>query len=266
MTYFSRRNNYKVEYSGFEDVSEDLRARILEILGKFVQNYASSYGDHKPYFIRPRDFTYVVQQELPQHDPFITVQSGTFDEVFTVVEIFLDEVEDRVDRRRAEEAILEICKAFHLSGSVYEVNPREKRVELVPNEELAKQIKEAETVLQPYADAYKKFFEAVGNLFGRKAKAGDVVRDVYVSAEAYLKAITGEAQYSSAVKKLEKSGAINREQKVVLEQLYAFRSNTQGTTHAGSAPEVDEKQALWFVDTMSAQFRHLDVQAKEGKL
>lgn len=266
MSYFSRRNNYATEYSGFEEASNALRERIVSVISKYIDTSANYFGDgYSKYWVDWEDFQHEVHKYILHGSPLEIVKTAPFHEVFTVIEIFWD-LANELDGGRREEVFAALCQTFMLSGSVYQINPREGRVELVPNEELAKQIKEAETVLQPYADAYKKFFEAVGNLFGRKAKAGDVVRDVYVAAEAYLKAITGEAQYSTAVKKLEKSGAINREQKVVLEQLYAFRSNTQGTTHAGSAPEVDEKQALWFVDTMSAQFRHLDVQAKEGKI
>lgn len=265
MTYFSIRNKYKVEYSGYEDASEELRSRLAEIIAKYVRNYLTGYSGHRPSFLKPTIFNYAVHQVLPNTKPTTAILTGSFDEVFTVIEVFLDEIR-RINDRRQGEAIIDILGAFQHSGSVYQLNQETRRIELEPNEELAKQIKEMEKVLEPYADAYKTFFEAAGNLFGRKTKAGDIVRDIYVAAEMYLKAITGEAQYSNAVKKLASTGAINSEQRTVMEKLYAFRSNTKGTTHAGSSPEVNEKQALWFLDTMSAQLRHIDIQAKEIKI
>jgi len=265
MTFFSKRNNYKVEYSGYEQVSSELRSRLISIFEKYVKFSAGGYGDHLPSFINPTNFSHEVKQEFPERDYIEILQLGFFHEVFSVVEIFLNET-SRIHRTQKEKAIIEICKAFYLSGSVYEVNPSELNVKLVSSDELAEEIKQTEKVLQPYADAYKMFFEAVGNLFNRKGKAGDVVRDIYISAENYLKEITGEASYSNSIKKLEKSKAINRDQKGVFDKLHAFRSDTKGTVHAGSSPKVSEKEAVWFLDTMSVQLRNVDIQTKEIKI
>ncbi len=261
MNYFSHRNKYNVEYSGYEDASDALRERLVSVM----QKYVSSKLALNPYsndWVDWDELTHEVQKHTLKVDPFEVVKTAPFHEVFTVVEIYWDLA---LDLDNPIEAWTALRQAFSLSGSVYHINDN-GRIVLVLNKELAKQVKEIEKVLEPYEDVHKTFFEAVGNLAGRKTKPGDVVRDIYVAAEGYLKVITREAQYSNAVKKLANAGAINNEQKAVMEKLYAFRSNTHGTTHAGSAPEPKEKDALWFLDTMSAQLRHIDIQAKEGKI
>lgn len=250
-----------MEYSGYEEASEALRKRLGSVMEKYVSGdpYTNSYFKD---WVDWDELEHEVQKHTLKTNSYEIVKTGLFHEVFTVVEIFWSLAGGT---RRFADIFPELVQTFSLSGSVYRINA-EGRVELVLNKELAEKIKETEMVLEPYANVHKTFFEAVGNLVGRKSKPGDVVRDIYVAAEGYLKAVIGEAQYSNAVKRLANAGAINAEQKSIMEKLYAFRSNTHGTTHAGSAPEPNEKDALWFLDTMSAQLRYIDVQVKEGKI
>lgn len=264
MTYFSHRNKYNVEYSGYEDASTALRERLASVMGKYISSEGFFDNSYSKDWIGYDEFIHEVQKHTLKTDPFNLVKTAPFHEVFTVVEIYWD-LASSLDGQRPIEIATALRQTFSLSGSVYQIN-RDGQIALVLNKELSEKIKETEKILEPYASAYKTFFEAVGNLAGKKTKPGDIVRDIYVAAEGYLKAITGEAQYSSAVKKLTNAGAINNEQKSIMEKLYAFRSNTHGTTHAGSAPEPNEKDALWFLDTMSAQLRHIEIQAKEGEI
>jgi hypothetical protein len=263
MNYFNRRNNYQVEYSGYEEASENLRKRLYAIAHEYV-NFgpsASSYGISRPYKIKSSQLSYSIQKEFPSESIFNILETGKFYKVFTVTEILWDLLKN-IDTNRALKAYYEIAQAFILSGSVYGMDPKTGRIILIPDEDLAKKLRQTQDVLAPYEHAHKIFFEAVGNLFGRRSKPKDVVRDVYVAAEEYLKHLTGESQYSAAVKNLNKKGVLGDEQKVVLEKLYAFRSNTKGTTHAGDKDEAGEAQAVWFIDTMSAQLRFVNGEVK----
>lgn len=265
MNYFSKRNNYQVEYSGYEEASAALRKRLVSIMSKYIDDSKSYFGSsYSKSWIDWDELKHEVQKYILTGSPLEIVKTASFHEVFTVVEIYWD-LAGELDGQTREEIYAALCQAFFLAGSVYQIHPSTGRIELIPNEELAESIKKTEAILEPFGVARDTFLEAVGNLYGRKAKPGDVVRDIFVAAEGYLKAITNETQYSSAVDILTKRGTVNREQKATLEKLYAFRSNTAGTTHAGSAPEPSEAEAVWFLETMIAQLRYVDAQAKAKK-
>lgn len=257
MKYFNRRNNYQVEYSGYEEVSENLRERLNAVVNEYCSfTKPISYGVSAPKSIGSSRFNYAVQKEFPRENPISIIKIGDFYKVFTVIEILWDLL-DGIQFERKWKAHYEITQSFMLSGSVYGIDSKEGRVVLIPEQDFAEKIKQTVEVLDPYDHAKRIFSEAVGNLFGRKAKPKDVVRDIYVAAEEYLKKITEESQYSSAIKKIHRQGFICEEQKNVLDKLYAFRSNTKGTTHAGDKDEVGEAQSVWFLDTMSAQLRFI---------
>ena len=90
---------------------------------------------------------------------------------------------------------------------------------------------------------------------GRRAKPEDVVKDIFVASEGYLKSITETSRFGDAIKDLDKQNIINKEQKKVLEALHQFRSDADGAGHAGNSETPTEETALWFLDTMVAQLR-----------
>lgn len=252
MTYFSRRNEYVVEYSGHEEVSKALRARLIIIFRKFVEQN-DSFGGGEVWSVEPGDLYYKVQQEFIGKDPFVILEQGEFHEVFTVVEIFLDLASNIYDVRKRE-SIVEIVKAFHLSGSVYSINEK-KHIALHINGDAVEKIDLLKTVLAPYPEFHDRFYQAVGNLVGRRSKPEDVVKDVFVAVEGYLKAITGTSRFGEAIKYLSKNNLINKEQKKVLDALHEFRSDADGAGHAGNSLTPTEETALWFLDTIVAQVR-----------
>lgn len=260
MTYFSRRNEYVVEYSGHEEASKTLRTRILTVFRKFVdQNVAIGSGED--WSVEPSDFLYKTQQEFPGRDPFSIVEKGEFHEVFTVVEIFLDLISNIYYTRKSE-AVVEIVKAFHLSGSVYSINEM-KHVALNINSDTAEKIDSLKAVLVPYSEFHDRFFQAVGNLMDRRAKPEDVVKDIFVAVEGYLKAITGGSRFGDSIKELCKKNLINKEQVKVLDALNTFASDSSGTRHAGNGAVPTEETALWFLDTIVAQIRMVDKVVKK---
>ncbi|MFA6227086.1 MAG: hypothetical protein WC631_01210 [Candidatus Paceibacterota bacterium] len=255
MAYFSRRNEYVVEYSGHEDVSKSLRDRLLVIVEKFVGGNVS-LGNDNQWSIEPDDFTYKTHQEFPNKNPLDIIQTGKFHEVFTVVEIFLDLSKELYYTRRPQ-VIVETYKAFNLSGSVYEIN-KEGRVVLIVDKDSAEKIDSTKSILAPYPEFCDRFFQAVGNLMGRKSKPEDIVKDIFVAAEGYMKANSGASRFGDAIKEFEKQDKIHKEQKKVLEALNQFASDASGARHAGNSATPTERDALWFLDTLVAQLRMID--------
>ena len=261
MSYFSRRNKHIVEFSGHEEVSRPLRERLSAILNQYVGENPTSYNGGDPWYVERGDFRYEVQKEFPGKDPFGLINSGEFHEVFTVVEVFLD-MATGIYYSRRNEALLEILQAFSLSGSVYTINNR--RIELKIDKDLAEKLESIKPILSTHQSAYEKFFDGIGNLFGRKAKAEDIVKDVFVAFEDYLKTQTGAKEYGGALSHLEKTGVISSTQRALLEKVYAYRSDTYGVGHAGNSQKPQEVDALWFVETVTAQILFIDRKLKHA--
>ena len=261
MAYFSRRNEYTTEYSGHEEVSQALRDRLLLVISKYVDNNSMSYGDHAPYSVEPDDLIHETQKEFPNKNPFEIIKDGPFHEVFTVVEIFLD-LTNEIYYTRKNESQIEISKAFQLSGSVYR-STQSNRIELKIDSDIAEKIDSVKEVLASYPEFLHRFFQAVGNLVGKKAKPEDVVKDIFVASEGYLKDITKTSRFGDAIKELFKKNLINKEQKKVLEALHEFRSDADGAGHAGNSITPTEETALWFLDTLVAQLRMIDKAIKQ---
>lgn len=260
MAYFSRRNQHVTEFSGYEEVTPALRKRLTAILKKYVRRRVVSYSSDFPFDISPAEFSHEVTKEFPGKSPFELIEHGEFHEVFTVVEIFLDMVEG-LEYRRKREAPIETLQAFKLSGAVYTING--KNVELVVDEELAKKIEATKEVLSANPSAYEKFFEAIGDYVGRRAKPEDIVKDVFIAFEDYLKEQTGAKDYGKAVSKLEKGNTISSTQRALMEKLYAYRSDTYGVGHAGNSEKPKELDVLWFIETVIAQLSFIDKKLKQ---
>ena len=90
----------------------------------------------------------------------------------------------------------------------------------------------------------------------------DIVKDIFVASEGYLKAKTETSRFGDAIKDLFKKNLINKEQKKVLEALHEFRSDADGAGHAGNSVTPTEETALWFLDTLVAQLRMIDKKIK----
>lgn len=261
MTYFSRRNNHVVEFSGHEEASSQLRKRLAAVLNKYIDQNGISYGVEDPWYVEREDFRHEVQKEFPGEQPFILIEEGEFHKVFTVVEIFLD-MSEGIYYTRRNSAPDEIAQAFELSGSVYQV--KENRITLGVTKELAEKLESSKEVLKDNPTAYEKFFDAVGGLLGRRAKPEDVVKDVFIAFEDYLRAKTGARDYGTAIDQLLKLNTVSPTQKALLDKIYAYRSDTYGVGHAGNGKQPGEADALWFIDTVIAQLCFLDRKIKQA--
>lgn len=260
MAYFSKRNNLMVEFSGHEEVSGALRSRLTAVLNKYVGHNGVSFGNDAPWNVEGKNFAHIVKREILSDDPFEIIQNGEFHQVFTVVEIFLDMIR-KIYYTRRNSALVEIVQCFELSGSVYTFN-RDWEIELKIDENLARKIEDAKTILSPYEAAYKTFFDAVGDLVGRKTQPKDVLKNLFVASESYLKSITTENLFGDAVNKLFNNKKINREQKTIMGQLNGFACDSFGVKHAGNSPEPSEIDVLWFLETLISQLTNIDKKIK----
>ena len=250
MDYFHRRNRPETEFSGHEEASEYLRFRIALIWKEFVLDISGS-----GHWIPLDDFNYALSHQFPGRKPVDILERRDFAEVFTLVEVLL-ECSNRLSRNRATRLLRDIREAFRLSGSVYEI--KNSRVELAVTEQLAEKLAEVEAILTPHERVYKTFYTAVGDLLGRRRKADDIVKDLFVATEGYLKVVTGQNDFGAATKYLAKAGALKPAQKAIMDKLYAYRSDAEGAAHSGNSPRPTEVDALWFLETILAQIGLVD--------
>jgi hypothetical protein len=182
------------------------------------------------------------------------LSQGEYHDVLTAIELYMFVAGGAYEN--LEQIRAEFNGAFTLSGSVYYVD-EDGRMALRIEPDAAALVQEASKVLTPSAKAKGVFDGAMLGLLSRRAKPEDVVRDVYVAFEEYLKTMTGQKDFPDAIDALKRSGVLTPTQAALMEKLYGFRSETFGSTHAGKARVPTEADALWFVETVSAQLKFL---------
>ncbi len=252
MAFFKERNKLRVEYSGFQEASEALRRRLI---------LAYSFDVPSPKILQ-RELA--MHSEEGQNDFLAIVASESYGEVFEAVEILANHYFNNFeDIEQQRQFISDVVKAFDLSGSVYRVDWGSGQVHLRVDEKTAQSIEEAKTILSQNQSAYEKFFGAVGDLFGRKRNPADIVKDIFVSFEDYLKSKMQASDFGRAIDKLMGVGIIEATQKALMDKTYAYRSDVYGSAHAGGSREPDEIDALWFLETVVAQIKLIDRRLKQ---
>ncbi len=248
MAYFRERNKLHIEYSGNEEVSESLRNRLIAIHKKYT-NYSTNYGR----YIKKTNLEHELLIHLENSDYINILCNEPYDSVFEAVEIFI-ELAGKDAHNNIGAIIVEIERAFLLSGSVYEID-KQCQISLKVDRKTAERLNDIEAIFDQ--DAKEKFFDSVGKFLSRKLAPKDTIKDVFVAFEDYLKEKLAVKDYSKAIEKLKKEGIISNTQKALLEKIYAYRSDTYGVTHAGNSEEPKELEAVWFIDTVSAQIIYL---------
>jgi hypothetical protein len=248
MKYFRERHDLRAEYSGFNEVSPALRERLSGIVSNY---FRSSLHGH---YVKDGELQHRLSLHLHERIIYRILSDGNYDYVFEAIEIYLKVAEETAYDIYHDKILPDIQKAFDLSGSVYCVS-NEGTVELRTDEDLAKKLEETKDIIGVNESAYTTFFNAVGDLFGRKGKPEDIVKNIFVAMEDYLKKETNTKDFSDAINKLYKNGNISQFQKNILEKLYAFRSDSYAVGHAGKSEKPDEVNALWFLETVIAQLK-----------
>ena len=261
MTFFRERNKLRNEYSGYQEASKGLRERIVAICKHYIaEGYIGAGQDG--FWVPAGILNHEIKLYLNRNDIYGSLLLGSYDEVFEAVEIFLP-IAGKYCYKREEKILTDIIKAFQIAGSVYYVDPGLNQINLQVDEKLAKDLQVAKEILVTTKQGKDGFLNAIGGLMSRKVAPEDVVKGVFVAFEDYLKTSTGGKDYGEAVSKLEKGGIISSAQKALMDKIYAYRSDTYGVGHAGNSEKPKEVDALWFVETATAQLLFIDRKLKQ---
>lgn len=265
MKYFRERHNLRTDYSGYQAISDSLSKRLNAVCKKYIAHHGIGAGQGG-YWIPNNALGHELFQYLENDDIEQIIHCGTpYDCVFEGVEIFLSVARECASRIYYEKILPDVQRAFELSGSVYYVD-RDGLITLRMDEKLAKDLKETQEVLSVYEIAHKTLFDAVGNLMGRKDKAKNIVKDIFVALESYLKEVAKVRDFGKAINYLQREEIITVTQKSLLEKIYAYRSDAFAVGHAGGTKEPDEIDALWFLDVVLAQLKLIDRRLKEKSI
>jgi len=256
MTYFRSRNKLKNDYSGYQEASSGLRSRLIAVCTRYSANEHNIGLGQEDLWVWSIKLGHELKMNLNKSDIHNIIALDSYDFVFEAIEIYLHIAKETALRRYSQYILPDIQRAFELSGSVYFVSD-EGIVCLSTDEKSAKNIKDAVVVLKENKSAQELFKEAVGDLFGRKRKPEDIVSDIFIAFEDYLKKELLQKSYGDCVSALERSKLINGTQKSLLEKLYAYRSDVYGAAHAGNSPSPKEIDAIWYLETVVSQIKYL---------
>ncbi|MFA5070161.1 MAG: hypothetical protein WC528_02665 [Patescibacteria group bacterium] len=259
MIYFRERNKLKKDYSGFQEVSNSLRNKLKTICEKYIIKGIGLGNEN--YYLDYDTIAYELKIHLDKGDILDIIDTETYENIFEAIEIFLKTAEGHVIQSVYEEILLNIARAFKLSGSVYKVN-YDGEIELKIDESLAKSLKETEEILGGNKNAYETFFDATADLLKRKGKPEDIVKNIFVAFEDYLKNETHTNGFDKAISWLESKNIINGRQKSILEKIKSYRSDAYKVTHAGESSKPSEIDTLWYLDTVVAQLKFIDRKLK----
>jgi hypothetical protein len=238
------------EFSGTDEASLELWNRLWEVAERYLASGHIGIGQ-EGYWVRGDELDHALTMEFGRKVQLRDVLlQGLPHEVLTAVEVYM--IVAGGAPYRFDEIKAGFHAAFALSGSVYYLD-RDGRVALRMQPDAAARVKEASEVLTPSTKAKGVFDGGVSGLLSRRAKPEDVVRDVYVAFEEYLKQTTGKNDFAEAVAALRQVGTLTSTQAALMGKLEGFRSETFGSSHAGKARTPTEADALWFVETVSAQ-------------
>ena len=163
---------------------------------------------------------------------------------------------------RYQEVLQEIQQAFDSSGSVYFVN-NQGEVCLRLDKKMSEGLNETEKILEDNQEAYKTFFGAVSNLMKRGDTPEDIVKDLFVAFENYLKEKTGKKDCGGAITYLQKQSFVTPVQKALLDKISAYRSDSYKIAHSGNSKKPEELDAIWFLDIVMANIKFIDRKLKQ---
>lgn len=266
MQTFSKRNKLKSEYSGYGEASKNLRNRLLLLYGHPYSGDEFNFGIDNDNWIHETAFGKDLQMHFGRKIPIEAFRDETqtaYDEVFDFIELYYARAVSDLDSQKRLKLLLNIAIAFDNSGSVYEID-KEGQVVLRIDEKMADSITETDKVLESFENAQKVFRDCVDGLITRTKQAKDIVGDMYVVFEEYLKKITEQKSFEEAMKFLNNSLGFHPTQIQIMEKLKAYRGDVWGAAHAGNSSEPKEEDALWYLESVIAQIRYVDNKIKQN--
>lgn len=254
MSSFSRRSGIRSEFSGPDEASPALRNRLKQVADRYTSRGEVGIGQ-EGMWVSGEDVDHRLSMELARTTELDTViLRGDYHEVLSAIEFFIEEAAHAFERR--SEIFEQVQRAFALSGSVYGLD-WEGHVILRMEPDAAALVQEASKTLTPLAQAKGVFDAAVSGLLSRREEPKNVIRDVNLAFEDYLKSVTDEGGFGDAIDVLQRRGVLTATQAGLMGKLNGFKSETFGPSHPGSARTPTQADALWFVESVSAQVKFL---------
>lgn len=265
MEPFSKRNNIRKEYSGYGVASKGLRNRILQLYGHPYSGQEFRFGPGNTNWIHEGALSKDLQMHFGRIIPIENFRDDsltTYDEVFDFIELYYARGIQDLDGHKRLLLYLDIVLAFNNSASVYKFS-KEGQVTLRIDEEKAKTTTEVDSILEPYDEAQNLYRETIDGLLKRSKDPKDVVGDIYVVFEDYLKRISQKKVIDDAFQYLSKKFLFHPTQISIFEKIKAYRGDVWGSAHAGNSPKPNESDALWYLDTINDQIKYINRKIKE---
>lgn len=260
MQAFSKRNKLKREYSGYGKASKNLRNRLLLLYGLPYSGNEYYFGIGNDNWIHEVAFSKDLQMHFGRRIPiedFREETITTYDNLFDFVELYYARALKDLDYTKRKRLHNDICIAFINSSSVYEFN-EDGQVVLKIDDTTAENITKADTVLEQFDSAQKVYRDCVDGLITRTKPSKNVVGDMYVVFEEYLKNSTQQKTADKTIQFLRDKLFFHPTQVQIIEKLKAYRGDVWGAAHAGNSPEPDERDALWYLESIIAQIKYID--------
>lgn len=264
MQTFSKRNNLKKEYSGYGEASKNLRNRLLLLYGLPYSGNEYDFGIGNTDWIHEVAFNKDLQMHFGQKiliEDFRDETKTTYNDVFDFIELYYKRALLDLDRSKRERLYTNICTAFINSGSVYEFN-KDGEVVLKINDATAEKITIVNTILEPFNNAQNVYKDCIDGLITRSKAPKDIVGDIYIVFEEYIKKVTQQNTYEKSIQYLHEKLNFHTTQIKIIEKLKAYRGDVWGSAHAGNSPVPDERDALWFLESFIAQIKYIDNKIK----
>ncbi len=254
MAYFIERNKLRSEYSGYEEASQSLRERLFAVVDRYSSSGSIGIGQ-EDFWVHGPTYKHKLKVNLNNSDYGELIINGNYAELFQTIEIFFSLVKELTFDRRVK-IRRELSDSFTFSGSVYEFT-QEGEVRLKIDEGLANSLKETEEIFCE-EKLRNNFFATVGDFLSRKIKAKRLVNDLWIVFEEFIKAITKERSTEKAMNTLVEKKLLNKIQLETAKKLYGYRSDALGVVHAGNTEEPTEKDALWFLESLSSLIKLIE--------
>ena len=260
MQPFSKRNNIRREYSGFGEASIGLRNRLLLLYGMPYSGNEYHFGIGNDNWIHEVAFDKDLQMYFGKKmriEDFRDPEKTNYNDLFDFIEIYYRRAESDIDSIKRRKLFSSISSAFINSGSVYEFG-EEGTVLLKIDDISAKNITATNIILEPFEKAVNLYRDCIDGLITRSKQPKNVVGDMYVVFEEYLKNITKVSGVENWNKFLKDKFRFHPTQIAIINKLVAYRGDVWGPGHAGNGKEPDESDAVWFLESVITQIRYID--------
>lgn len=262
MNTFARRQKIRTEHSGIGEATPRLRHRVLSLINDFSGD-ETRFGVMNTDWIHLRALSRDITQLFGRNiDLAAFADSSQFDyaDFFTLVELATRRARKDLSGRK-QAFLTDLTQAFELSGSAYLIN-LDGLVELRVDEETATAISQTVGVLEPLPEAQVMFKQLAGGIIQRVSPPRDVVRDMSLVIEKYLKSVTGKDNLDEALRDIQQASSLHPIQLEILKKLRAYRGDARDVTHDSNSPAPDEADALWYVESAMSIIKRIETKKR----